>query len=152
LVLLTIVAALFFKTYLNKNKSQSEKQTVGQTAGGPSKGQIGYSEPESKISAGTKELAKGKFIKVEEDKIFYDENGITVGQPLTTEVVISCTAQDLTLAEELDFDMVSRNHVSTPAQVGERVPAGEPVMILANLDKGQYRSHTVVMSESKCNF
>ncbi len=119
---------------------------------GPAKGDVGFQEPQTKVAVGSKAVSSGTFVKVEGGKIYFTEEGVTTALPLTAEVSVQCTNQNLTGVDEYDFDQVTKINVVAPTELGSKIAVGEPVVVLANLEGAEYRGNTVAVSADKCSF
>lgn len=147
LIILVLIGGIWWMTE-RKNKRVVEPlplETVG-----PKKGETGYKEPATKVAVGSKAVSGGTFEKAEAGKIYFRESGITTAMPLTDEVSIQCTTQDLAGVEEYDFNLVTKVKIVTPGELNAAVGAGESVVVLANYDGTQYKASTVAMDAAKC--
>ena len=70
--------------------------------------------------------------------------------PLTEEVSLQCTDQDLEGVTEYDFEQVTKIMVVGPGELNDKVAAGEPVVVLANLEGTEYKANTVAISAEGC--
>lgn len=126
-------------------------RTITRSDGISQKGDLDYQEPDTTVTIGTKEVSRGRFEKVEEGSIFYEEEGVLTQVPLTAdEVVLACTSQNLSSVNELDFDQVSVVNVVTPGEVGGQIPLNAPIVVFAQDVEGVFRAHTIAMSAAFC--
>ena len=147
---------LFSQSRLKPGQSTPEQikfdeKPVGEFVENPEKGDLGYQEPQTKIEIGTQGVTKGAFEKVEDGNIFLRAGDTLTHLPLTIdEVAFNCTTQDLSSATELDFNLVTKVQVSTPAELGNLIPANENLVVFAQDVEGVIRAHTIAMDASKC--
>ncbi|KKU99046.1 MAG: hypothetical protein UY33_C0038G0005 [Candidatus Amesbacteria bacterium GW2011_GWA1_48_9] len=117
---------------------------------GLEKGDLGYQEPQTKVTVGSKAISRGTFMKAEGGKIYFTEEGVMTVLPLTEEVSLQCTDQDLEGVTEYDFEQVTKIMVVGPGELNDKVAAGEPVVVLANLEGTEYKANTVAISAEGC--
>ncbi len=136
--------------YTTATPTQAPPDETSQKYDVPQKGDIGYQEPVHTVSVGTEKISSGTFSKVEGGQIYYKTNTGETTLPMTDEVVLSCTSQNLEAVTELDFDKIVSIHPMTPGELGSNVPASEPMVAFAEYVEGILKVHTVAMSASSC--
>jgi len=140
--------------YFLYTKSKSIATPAGKDVvdfGKAKKGEVGYEEPNTKVTIGSKEVEKGTFEKVEAGKITFVNSGNTIELPLTIdEVIISCTDQELASATQLDYNQVVKVIPTTPDKIGDLIPPSEPIVVFSADVAGVLRAHTVAMASSAC--
>lgn len=110
----------------------------------PSQGQVENGElfSEDKLRAkeytGTKiegeSVLAGKFIKVEDGKIFFEEEGEQKELPATDNFTFVCTRQAISDEAVFNYDQVNSVQPIEPEVINEKINAGENVLILVNKD------------------
>ena len=152
LAVLLVLLAVFGMIWLFLNFSKlNVKKEIGLFPENPAKGDYGYQETETLITIGTEGVSKGTFDSVEEGVINFVSGSEIVKYPLTEdEVILSCTTQNLALANELDFDLVTNVIISTPTDIGGLIPTEEYIVVFAQDVEGVMRVHTVAIDASKC--
>lgn len=113
-------------------------------------GEVGYQEPKSKTAVGSKEVSRGIFEKVEGGKLYYTEGGVQTVIPLTSEVAIQCTGQELENIAEYDYNQVAKVRIVVPGEVADIVTADQPIVVLATKEGEVFRANTVAVAADKC--
>lgn len=145
---LALVGGIIFFFLWRSTSKLEDQQLVDQPY---EKGEIGYQEPQIKVATGTKEVSKGKFVKVEDGNIFFEEDGVLTQIMLSeNEVVLACTSQSLASVMELDYDLITSIKTLTPQQIGTQIPVDEAVVILGSGPGAFFRAHTVVVGTENC--
>ena len=162
LIILVIVLAVSLGGglyFYYSNKNQKEQPIVSQEptaenpipTEGPKKGELDYQETETKIEIGTGGLSKGTYERIENNNIFI-RNGDTLTQyPLTTdEFNIQCTTQDLTSANELDYDLINNVKIASAATANRYLTEDENIVLLSQNVNGVITAHTAFKNSSNC--
>lgn len=145
---LALVGGIIFFLLWRSTSKLEDQQLVDQPY---EKGEVGYQEPQTKVATGTKEVSKGKFVKVEDGNIFFEEDGVLTQIMLSeNEVVLACTSQSLASVMELDYDLITSIKTLTPQQIGTQIPVDEAVVILGSGPGAFFRAHTVVVGTENC--
>ena len=134
--------------WLKKTKPSAVEAPVVQQQ--VKKGDIGYSEPETKTAVGTREVSGGTFEKLEAGKLFYTDGGVQTAIPVTDEVAIQCTNQNLVGIKEYDYNEVVKVKIVAPSEVGGIITAGQPIVVLAAKEGAEFKANTVAVAADKC--
>ena len=106
--------------------------------------------PPSQMVIGTKEVTRGRFLKVEDNSLFLDQSDSTVRYSLTDEVVLACTDQQFTEAAVLDTDQVQAIQVLPQNALSTKLDPGLQLVALASRAVGPFRVHAVAVPLSVC--
>lgn len=146
----TLIGGLAYYWLWQKGQEQKFPPTSAQPY---QKGEVGYQEPQTTVVIGTEAVAKGRFVKVENGDIFFEEEEVVTQIKLAENgVILACTYQDLAAATELDYDQISAIEELTPLEMGKQIPVDEPIVVFTSGKDAGFRAHTVAMNADYCQY
>ena len=95
----------------------------------------------------------GKFVRGEEGKIVFEQNGENKELPTSSGFAFVCTDQIINDEAVLEYGKVTGVYPMAPAEVKKRIEAGEPILVMTNPDQdGSIVANSIVSSRCGVSF
>jgi hypothetical protein len=142
-----VFGVVFGLFYLNEN-TITEPSSDTRRFHEPSNIKIEITPKEDRFAIGTKAVSRGSFVEVKNGMIYYGEYVLPLAED---EIALVCTGQDLSQAEEVNYELSTDVIILTPSTISEFIMQGEPIVVFADENRGPLTAHTIAISSEACS-